>query len=281
VSAPSATAAVAVSHNRIDVSWSDNSTNEAGFEVHRAVGGSGTFSLWTSTTSGTTSYSDHGLTSSTGYCYKIRAFRTTGSKTSYSAFSSSACATTAAPPPPAVPTGADAWPGGSTRAVVIWRDNSIDETGFRIERSVDAGSTWATAFTVGPDATFAFDEGRPTEEQVCYRVIAFRDLSGSPASNEDCTTPPAAPTNLRAASINEVWIEIELTWEDNSAVEDGYQIQMLFMDDFGGQWWVIDELPANSTQYITASYIGGPYKVLAMKDGGNSDESNEATPIIP
>src|SRR6266581_2516737 len=49
VKPPSNTSAVAVSENRIDVTWQDNSTNETGFEVHRSrvaapaasVGGSG------------------------------------------------------------------------------------------------------------------------------------------------------------------------------------------------------------------------------------------------
>jgi hypothetical protein len=101
VKAPSNTNAVAESESRIDISWQDNSPNESGFEVHRSTAGaSGAFTLLGSTGAGGTSHSDAGLTASTQYCYKVRAFKTADGKTSYSGFSNTACATTPAPPPP-------------------------------------------------------------------------------------------------------------------------------------------------------------------------------------
>src|SRR5436309_12469408 len=106
VKAPSGTNALAVSESRIDVSWGDNSTNETGFEVHRSTAGaSGAFGLLASRGPGATGYSDLGLAPSTQYCYKVRAFRTTGGQTGYSEFSTAACATTLAPPIPAAPSG--------------------------------------------------------------------------------------------------------------------------------------------------------------------------------
>ena len=284
VNAPSSTNASAVSHDRIDVSWQDNSGNETGFELHRSTTGvNGAFTLRTSTAAGSTNYSDWGLTPSSEYCYKVRAFRTTGSKTSYSAFSTTGCATTLAPPVPAAASGANAWPEGSTAIVLNWTDNSWNENGFRVERSLDLGASWTTAGGVGPTQyyPFFFDSDRTPEQPVCYRVIAFNDGGDSPPSNTDCTAPPAGPTNLTAASINPDWIEIELTWSDNSQVEDGYQVEMFVWNEYdygGGYWWTIDNLEANSIRYTTSSYIGGPYRVVATKDGGYSDYSNEATP---
>ena len=150
VNAPSGTNAVAVSKSQIDVSWQDNSTNETGFELDRSTtGASGAFTLRVTTGPHVTSYSDQGLDPSTQYCYKVRAFQTTGSKASYSSFSNTACATTPAPPPPppptppAAPDNADALPQGSTAVGVAWRDNSTTEDGFRVDRSLDAGATWA------------------------------------------------------------------------------------------------------------------------------------------
>jgi len=97
LSAPSGTSALAVSESRIDVTWLDNSTDETGFELHRSTASaSGAFALLTATAAGVTGYSNVGLTASTEYCYKVRAFRKTGRKTSYSAFSATACATTPA-----------------------------------------------------------------------------------------------------------------------------------------------------------------------------------------
>jgi hypothetical protein len=105
---------------------------------------------------------------------------------------------------------------------VLWTDKSSNEDGFRIQRSLNGGSTWTTAGTVGPNITAFRDDGRTTEQQVCHRVIAFNEQGNSGASNVDCTTPPAAPTNLTASSVP---AGITLAWSDNSAAEDGYQVQ--------------------------------------------------------
>src|SRR5207249_10238837 len=81
VNAASSTNAAPVSKSRIDVSWRDNSTNETGFEVHRSTTGpSGAFILLTTTGANVTSSSDVGLSALTQYCYKVRAFKTTGAK---------------------------------------------------------------------------------------------------------------------------------------------------------------------------------------------------------
>ena len=98
VQAPSSTNAVAMSWSQINVGWQDNSSNESGFEVHRSTTGpSGSFTLRAATGPNITRYSDAGLTASTPYCYKIRAFRTIGGNTTYSSFSTTACATTLPP----------------------------------------------------------------------------------------------------------------------------------------------------------------------------------------
>ena len=281
VNAPSGTNAVAVSQSRIDVGWRDNSTNENGFEVHRSTAGaSGAFALLASTGAGITSYGDAGLAHSTQYCYKVRSFRTTGRKTSYSQFSMTACATTPAPPPPTppiAPSGADAAPVGSTAIVVFWIDNSTNEDGFRVERSTDGGAIWATVGTTSADGAGLGDHGRTSEQQVCYRVIAFNAGGDSPPSNSDCTTPPAGPTNLTATIVDAATMEVELTWADNSAVEDGYEV---WADPCCSPGSPVS-LPANSTSFRFFWDFADAFYVVATKDGGRSDASNLVTPTIP
>jgi hypothetical protein len=90
---------VAISESRIDVSWRDNSRNEAGFEVYRSEHGpQGLFSLVAKAGAGATSLGNPALNPSTQYCYKVRALTTAGGRTRYSDFSKPACATTKAPP---------------------------------------------------------------------------------------------------------------------------------------------------------------------------------------
>src|SRR6266571_3184717 len=277
VKAPSNTSASTASESRIDVSWQDNSTNETGFEVNRSTSGpSGTFTLPASTGANIASYRDTGLDPLTQYCYEVRALKAYDGKTSYSEFSTPACATTLAPPPlPTAPTGTDAKPASSTAVNVSWTDNSTTEDGFRVERSLDAGTTWTSAGTVGPNVTSSSDAGRASEQPVCYRVIAFNGGGDSPPSNSDCTTPPAAPTALTATGVDGP--AIDLTWTDKSVVEDGSQV--LRATD-GVTFSAVAELPANSTSYhdvgvsSTTTYW---YQVRAKKDGGSSDVSNVAS----
>ncbi len=274
--APSNTNATAASPSQMNVSWQDNSTNETGFEVHRSVTGpSGSFALLASLSANATTYSNTGLTASTQYCYKIRSFGTTGNKTTYSSFSNNACATTPAPPRPAAPSGADARPARSTAVDLSWTDNSNNEDGFRVERSLDAGSTWTSAGTFGPNLTSFQDVGRVSEQPVCYRVIAFNGGGDSPPSNTDCTTPPAAPSGLTATALVDQ-PSIDLTWKDNSGVEDGFEV----LRDAGYGWSAVAELPANSTSYRDASAGSNTtysYHVRAKKDGGFSDLSDGAS----
>jgi titin len=274
--APSDVNPVPVSASQIVVSWQDNSPNETGFELHRASAG-GAFVPLPLTGANVTSYSDVGLTSSTDYCYKVRAVRTTPGKTSYSDFSTTACAKTLGAP--AAPSGTVATPAYSTAVNVTWTDNSINESGFRAERSLDFGSTWTSARTMSANVTSFQEDGRTTEQQVCYRVVAFNDQGDSPPSNTGCTTPPAAPTGLTATGVDGP--AIDLTWTDNSAAEDGYEV---------GRWVdatcclpsVVADLPANSTSYRDVGVTGNTrywYSVRAKKDGGFSDRSNNASAV--
>lgn len=278
VKAPANAGATVTSSSRIDVSWQDNSTNEDGFEVHRSTSGpAGGFTLRATTRANATSYADVGLTASTQYCYKIRALRAYDGRTTYSAFSSVACATTPAPPVPPAPTSADAKPANSTTVDVTWVDRSTNEDGFRIERSLDAGSTWPSARMLGTNQTSFRDAGLTSEEVVCYRVTAFNASGDSPPSNVDCTTPPAAPGDLRATAVEGP--AIDLAWTDNSAVEEGYEI--LRATD-GAAFVIVRDLPPNSTTYHDAGATTNAtysYEVRAKKDGGYSDLSGIASAV--
>jgi hypothetical protein len=117
--------------------------------------------------------------------------------------------------------------------------------------------------------------------QVCYRVIAYNGAGDSPPSDPACTTPPAAPGNLTATSVPE---GVQLTWTDNSAVEDGYYVVLITDCREQPDYWI--GLPANSASYLDTSgyWCFGPtlaYYVVATKDGGWSDFSNEASTAPP
>ena len=289
ITGPTNAGATAVSENTIDIVWLDKSDTESGFEIHRSPSGAtGTVSLLATTTLNATTYRDAALTAATQYCYQVRAVRVSGNRKSYSSFSNTACATTASPPPPPPPppppipaaaSGVGASPTSSNSVGLGWADNSANEDGFRVYRSVDGGSTWVLASTEAAGTGGANVYGE-IERLNCYHVVAFNVTGESPPSNTACTTPPAAPANPIATVLG---TELELTWSDNSAVEDGYQVWLYTfscctgictMSDPYAAEWLLAELPPNSARLRIATPVGC-YElwVVAMKDGGNSDRS--------
>ncbi|MGB8192909.1 MAG: polysaccharide lyase family 7 protein [Chitinophagaceae bacterium] len=91
--APSSLTATASGSSIINVSWTDNSNNETGFKLERKTGSAGTWSeIAGAIAAGATTYSNTGLTASTTYYYRVRAYNATGN----SAYSNEASATTGA-----------------------------------------------------------------------------------------------------------------------------------------------------------------------------------------
>jgi hypothetical protein len=66
------------------------------------------------------------------------------------------------------------------------------------------------------------DAGLTSDQQVCYRVIAYNLSGDAPPSNTDCTVPPTAPTDL-VGTLREDGA-VEPSWSGNSAVEEGYEM---------------------------------------------------------
>jgi len=279
--APSNAVATAASTSQIDVLWQDNSSNENGFELQRSTSGaSGAFSLRASLPANTTAFSDSGLTASTQYCYKVRAYQTKGPKTYFSPFSAVVCAATPSPPPPPQPgapssVSAALVPGITVR--VVWADNSTNEDGFRLERSADQ-VTWATVATLGPssDTSVSFtDDTWTIEQQACYRVFAFNAAGDSPAAAA-CTAPLLGPTSLTLIDGGGP------AWIDNSSIEDGYEVWVRFGPYCSVQpVALVAVLPADAT-YGPAYEQGDcpivSYLVAATKDGAYSAWAEVAVP---
>lgn len=279
ISTPAGFTANPVAFNQIDLAWQNNSKNESGFEIHRSTtGAGGTFTLLGSTGPGITSYGDGGLTASTQYCYKARAFKNSGPNKTYSPFSGVACATTLVVPRPAAPSAVNATPQFGYVFSVTWSDNSANETGFRVERAATSTGPWTAVNTTGPNGTSFSDYQIPTaEQQVCYRVFAVNSYGDSDPSNVDCTAMPAAPTDLAAAVAADG--SVDLTWTDNSTVEQGYEVQRY---DAVTYWSVVATLAAGVTSYHDAGVAPNNtygYLVRATRDGGGSANSNYVTAV--
>lgn len=149
-SAPSALSATVASSSAINLTWTDNATNETGYVVQRSTDGTN-FSQVAMLGAGTKSYSSTGLTAATKYYFRVHAYNGAGN----SAFSNTASATTSSTSTstttiPAKPTNVAAvnLTGGSAR--VTWKDNSNNETYFEVLRQkwVSSTSSWGSGTTV-------------------------------------------------------------------------------------------------------------------------------------
>jgi hypothetical protein len=265
----------AVSPTEIDLYWPGGVGNETGWEIHRSTTGStGSFTLRASLPPRTTSHRDAALLVRTEYCYKVRSFRNSGPKRSYEAFSNAACSTTLGPPAAAADLAAVPGVFGNVIVDISWTDRANDEQGFRIERAPDPAGPWLVMASVESSSltnrSFSDRSGIPTEKQVCYRVIAF-NTGGESASNVDCTAPPRAPSGIAAGSADAH--SIDVSWSDESNVEDGYEVQRQVVN---GAWQVVANLPTNTITFHDATVAADmtyQYRLRAKRDGGFSDFS--------
>ena len=89
--APSNLTATPISDTQINLAWTDNSDNEDGFQIERKTGVSGTWGQIDTVDADVTTYNDTGLSASTIYYYRVRAYIAAGGW----AYSNEAGATTA------------------------------------------------------------------------------------------------------------------------------------------------------------------------------------------
>jgi hypothetical protein len=71
--APSGLAATGISTTQINLAWTDNSSNETGFDVERSSNGTSSWSLQTTTGANAVSFSNTGLPAGAKYYYRVRA----------------------------------------------------------------------------------------------------------------------------------------------------------------------------------------------------------------
>jgi hypothetical protein len=211
--APSGLSASAVSSSQINLSWTDNSSNETGFEVKRATDSGFTQNVtWNGGITGTT-YSDTGLSASTTYYYKVRA---QGSAQN-SAYSAAVSATTspsgATIPNP--PSGLTATAVSNSQVNLSWTDNSNNETGFEVKRATDSAFTTNVVWRGGIAGTSFSDTGLSASTTYYYKVRAEGTAGKSAystavnATTSGASLPPGVPISPHFAGIN-AWMPYQI-----------------------------------------------------------------------
>lgn len=172
---------------------------------------------------------------------------------------------------------------------IAWQDNSTDESGFSLERKLDAGAFIVIAAAI-PANTTSYTDSTVTRGSVArtytYRLQGYRlsDNSKSAFTPEACivfapTLPPplAAPGGFTVATISSS--SFRVTWEDLPN-EAGYELQGKLArgnDTFAR----VATLPANTATY---DWTGRKrYTPYCMRLAGITDPSAPElvfTPIV-
>ena len=229
--APSDLIVTGKTHERIDLAWTDNATNEFGFSIERSATGTSGWAEIATLPANTTAFSDTGLTPTSTHFYRVRAFNADG----FSPYSKTVSATTledtGPPEPPTAPANLAATPVNASRIHLQWADHAHNEDGFSLERADDESGPWTEIALLPADTTAYNDTGLEPSTTYIYRIRAFNDTGYS-----DYSTTASATT-----------------------LEAGAGPLYVFYDDFADHDRTVD--PAWFT-------IGPPAGVVILQDDG-------------
>lgn len=181
--------------DKVQLAWSTVSSATS-YELYRASSYDGPKNQLTTTTA--TSYSDSTAVSGTLYYYWVKAC----SGTNCSGFSLFDSGYTQAVP--SAPSQLEVASATQSSITLRWRDNSENESGFRVYRWT--GATWNHIGTVGPNVATYTDSGRPCGTGETYEVKAYNDAGESAGSGwiggstTQCSTFTPTPTATGTAT---------------------------------------------------------------------------------
>ncbi|WP_169978968.1 fibronectin type III domain-containing protein [Tautonia rosea] len=274
INSPSNLTALVQSTSRINLSWTDNATNETGYRVERSTDGTNWTVLTSSLPAGSTSYSDTTTAAGTAYSYRVQAFNASVT----SDYSNTASATTVT----VAPSGLAASAVSSSRINLSWNDVA-GETSYRIERSTN-GTTWTLAGTTDAGVTTFSDTGRASNTTYLYRVQALNAggasafSSTASATTLDAPSLPNSPTGLTASATSN---RVVLNWNDVEG-ETGYRIER--SSNGGKGWSTVGQTSSDVTTYTDSSVSARKtylYRVYAFNDAGESPASGTVSVTTP
>lgn len=171
--APSNLAAKVLSTSSIQLTWTDQSTNETGFRIEASTDGVN-FAQVGSVVRNVSTWTATGLTGQTTYYFQVRAFSDAGDSGP-----SVVQSRTAVPPSP---TNLSAAAISSTQIDLTWQDNAINENGFRILRSTD-GVLFTQIAHINKNLTTYQSKGLSPGTLYYFRIRAYNGVGNSGFSN--------------------------------------------------------------------------------------------------
>jgi len=173
------------------------------------------------------------------------------------------------PRSPIAPSDLTATAVSPTQIDLAWHDNSGDEQGFRIERSLD-GFNFGEIATVGSNVTTFSDTTVSPDTLYFYRVFAFNNFGNSEPSNIAFALTPPSPIPVNPVIIVDPtsidFGSVRLTQSDTRTITitNGGTANLIIssISDPGGQFTIVNKpalpLTIPSTQSITLNVRFAP-----------------------
>ncbi len=275
--APSNLTADPKSLSQIDLAWQDNSDSESRVIIQKSGSDSGPWTDLGTVDDDVVSYTDTGpFACGTTYYYRAIAQRDLNTR---SAAKVAATIANSAPSGvasaitrsciPGDPTDGVARPLNENKIQVGWKDNSDDETGFKVERSPNGTDSWQLIATVGPGEEFHVDDDAALQCGTTYYYRVTATGAGGDSSPTDvfgAKTSPCPPEGLVVDPQGPD--QIDLSWIDSSDDESRFVIQR--GPGSGGPWTDIATVPAGSQSYTDDDSFSCDntycYRIIAQRD---------------
>ncbi len=230
--------------NRIDLSWSNDLTNESGLIVEKKIG-TGSYSTIAQLDKSAVSYSDtFAIIAGTDYYYRVSASDSASNTALGSEYRISATV-------PASPASLTMTVASTTRIDLNWTDNSNNEAGFKVERKIDSGAFEELSILPANINSFS-DEGVSTGHTYTYRVRSYNQFGNSSGyTNEVSSTSSAVktPASLEISVITST--SVQLTWSYSESTSLRTVVERKTGTD--GTWTVIADLSSGATTYYDYS----------------------------
>ncbi len=166
--------------------------------------------------------------------------------------------------PPAAPSDLNAVAASASQIDLTWSDNSTDEYGFQIERSMD-GVDWSQIDTVGADATNYSDPALFPNTTYYYQVRAY-NASGLSGYSNMASATTAEGLSLTANGYKVKGMQkVDLTWSDGSATS---------FDVYRDGNPIAQGVPGNAYTDNINEKGGGSYQYQVCEAGSQTNCSN-------
>jgi hypothetical protein len=228
--APSNLQGTRIGDNDIQLTWTDNSTNEQVFVLEKSVDG-GTFAVLNDAIAqDTTSFMDENAATPQTYRYRLAARNSYGD----SGYSNTATVETGVLTP-AAPSNLQSTLYGGNGIQLPWTDNSDNEQYFVLERSIDSGVFNILTDIIAANTQTYIDQNVATQHIYSYRIKARNASGDSDYSNTVSQNVPYATYTLNLLTTTDI---------DDSFISAGAPTA-----NYGSNGWAPSNL-TNTMRYI-------------------------------